>query len=138
MRSIHGAATKTAAVVFAICLVPLAPAQAPAGQAAQGATAAPAGQTVSGADAAPADQASGAANAVVPPGQQATREQLTKLFEVMRLRQQFDSMTKMMPAIIEQQVHAQMDGMAAGLPGGNPLSAQQQAALDKLTAKYLQ
>jgi hypothetical protein len=78
------------------------------------------------------------ATAVVPAGQQATREQLTKLFEVMRLRQQFNSMTKMMPAIVEQQVHEQMAQMAAAIPTGKQLSPQQQAAFDKLTDKYLQ
>lgn len=124
MRQIH-----TAAALLVICLAPLAMAQSPAGQTAQGAEATPAGQ---------AAQAADAAQAVVPLDQQATREQLTKLFEVMRLRQQFDSMTKMMPAIIEQQVHAQMAGMAAAIPGGKQLSPQQQAALDKLSAKYLQ
>ncbi|MGH9591103.1 MAG: DUF2059 domain-containing protein [Terracidiphilus sp.] len=124
MRRIHAAAA-----LLAIFLGPLAMAQAPAGQTAQGAESAPASQ---------AGQAGDAARAVVPTDQQATREQLSKLFEVMRLRQQFDSMTKMMPAIIEQQVHAQMDGMTAAIPGGKPLSPQQQAALDKLSAKYLQ
>lgn len=123
MRLIHAAAA-----LLSICLVPLAMAQSPAGQTTQGA----------GAPADEAAQAADAAQAVVPPDQQATREQLAKLFEVMRLRQQIDSMTKMMPAIIEQQVHAQMAGMEAAIPGGKPLSARQQAALDKLSAKYLQ
>ena len=38
-----------------------------------------------------------ATQASVPPEQQATREQLTKLFEVMRLRQQFDDMMRALP-----------------------------------------
>lgn len=88
--------------------------------------------------AASAAPAPATASAEVLPEQQATREQLTKLFEVMRLRQQFDSMTKMMPAIVEQQVHEQMAQMAAAIPGGKQLSPQQQAAFDKLTDKYLQ
>lgn len=87
---------------------------------------------------APASQAPAGATAVVPADQQATREQLTKLFEVMRLRQQFDSMTKMMPAIVQQEVHQQMEQMAAAIPGGKQLSPQQQTAFDKLTEKYLQ
>lgn len=87
---------------------------------------------------APAAKAPAAEAAVVPPEQQATREQLTKLFQVMRLREQFDSMTKMMPAIVQQQVHEQLSEMAAAIPGGKQLSPQQQAALDKLMAKYMQ
>jgi hypothetical protein len=79
-----------------------------------------------------------ATQAVVPPDQQATREQLTKLFEAMRLRKQFDSMTKTMPAIVERQVYEEMAQMTAATTGGKQLSPQQQAALDKLTAKYLQ
>jgi hypothetical protein len=86
----------------------------------------------------PAAQPSAEASAQVPPDQQATREQLTKLFEVMRLRKQFDSMTKMMPAIVQQQVHEQMAEMAAANPNGKQLSPDQQAAFDKLTEKYLQ
>ncbi|MGH9590764.1 MAG: DUF2059 domain-containing protein [Terracidiphilus sp.] len=121
MRKIYASAG-----LLAICLAPFAARHARAGQTSQTAQAAPAGQ------------AADAAQAVVPPDQQATREQLAKLFEVMRLRQQFDSMTKMMPAIVEQQVHAQMAEMTAEMPGGKQLSPQQQAALDKLTAKYLQ
>lgn len=107
------------AALAVIALAPFAAAQSPAAQPA------------------PA-QAPAATAAVVPPDQQATREQLTKLFEVMRLRQQFDSMTKMMPAIVQQQVHEQISEMAAALPGGKQLSPQQQAAFDKLTNKYLE
>lgn len=87
---------------------------------------------------APATEASAGAPAVVPPDQQATREQLAKLFEVMRLRNQFESMTRMMPAIVRQQVHQQMAEMAAAIPGGKQLSPQQQEALDKLTDKYME
>lgn len=91
------------------------------------------------APAAPATQQPAAEpSAEVPADQQATREQLTKLFEVMRLRKQFDSMTKMMPAIVQQQVHEQMAEMAAAIPNGKQLPADQQAAFDKLTEKYLQ
>ena len=116
MRQIHAAAA-----LLAISLAPLARAQSPAGQTSPQPQAAPAT----------------AAQAVVPPGQQATREQLTRLFQAMRLRQQFDSMTRMMPSIVERQVHDEMAQMTA-TSGGKQISPQQQAALDKLTAKYLQ
>jgi hypothetical protein len=107
-----------AAAILAISFAPLALAQSPAFPPT------------------PAAQAPAAA-AEVPQGQQATREQLTKLFDVMRLRQQFDTMTKMMPTIVQQQVHEQMAQMVAAIPGGTQLSPQQQAAFDKLTEKYL-
>src|SRR6185312_17253531 len=115
MRQIHAAAA-----LLAISLAPFARAKSQAAPATQ------------------ADQMTSAAEAVVPPDQQATREQLTKLFEAMRLRKQFDSMTKTMPAIVERQVHEEMAQMTAATTGGKQLSPQQQATLDKLTAKYLQ
>ena len=124
MRQIHAAAA-----LLAIYLAPLARAQSPAGQTLPQSQAAPATQ---------ADQMAATASVVVPPDQQATREQLTKLFEAMRLRKQFDSMTKTMPAIVEGQVHEEMAQMTAATTGGKQLSPQQQTALDKLTAKYLQ
>ncbi len=124
MRQIHAAAA-----LLAISLAPLVRAQSPAGQSLPQPQAAPATQ---------ADQITSAAQALVPPDQQATREQLTKLFEAMRLRKQFDSMTKMMPSIVERQVHEEMAQMTAATAGGKQLSPQQQTALDKLTAKYLQ
>lgn len=110
-----------AAALAALTIAPWACAQSPA------ASTAPAAQ-----------QPAAEASAEVPPDQQATREQLTRLFDVMRLRKQFDSMTKMMPAIVQQQVHEQMAEMAAAIPNGKQLSPEQQAAFDKLTDKYLQ
>lgn len=115
MKKIHAAA-----VLAALTLAPWTMAQAP------------------DAPSAPAAQQPAAATAQIPPDQQATREQLNRLFEVMRLRKQFDSMTKMMPAIVQQQVHEQMAEMQAAIPNGKQLSADQQAAFDKLTDKYLQ
>lgn len=115
MRKLHAAAA-----LAALTLAPWTIAQAPA------------------APSAPADQQPAETTAEVPAGQQATREQLTKLFEVMRLRKQFDSMTRMMPAIVQQQVHEQMEEMQAAIPNGKQLSPDQQAAFDKLTEKYLQ
>lgn len=74
----------------------------------------------------------------IPVDQQASKEQLTKLFEVMRMRQQFDSMMKMLPNMVQQQVHAQMEELTAKLPGAKQLTPQQQAALDKLMNKYME
>jgi uncharacterized protein len=108
------------AALMGLSMVPAALAQTTASQPAEAATA-------------PA-----AAEAVVPADQQPTKEQLGKLFEVMRLRQQFESMTRMMPAIVQQQVHQQVTEMTAVMPGAKQLTPEQQAALDKLTAKYME
>ncbi len=53
--------------------------------------------------------------APIAPDQQASKEQIAKLFEVMRVKQQMDSMMKMMPTMVQQQMRAQMkelDGQA--------------------------
>ena len=42
--------------------------------------------------------------AAIAPENQATPEQLTKLFEVMRIKQQMQSMRKMVPAMVQQQI----------------------------------
>ena len=83
------------------------------------------------------DQAAATANATIPKDQQATRELLKKLFEVMRLRQQFDAMMKMLPNIVQQQVHAQMEEMTAKLPDDKKPTPEQKIALDKVMRKYM-
>src|SRR5689334_12046215 len=42
--------------------------------------------------------------APLPQDQQAPREQIARLFEVMRLRQQMESMMKSLPAMVQQQI----------------------------------
>jgi hypothetical protein len=79
-----------------------------------------------------------AAVATVPVDQQPTKEQLTKLFEVMRLRQQMDAFLKRVPAMVQQQMKAQTKQMVGSLPNGSALTAEQQAAVDKITTKYMQ
>jgi hypothetical protein len=85
-----------------------------------------------------ADQKIAASEASVPLEQQATRDQLKKLFEVMRLRQQFEDMMKMLPSVVQQQVRAQMDQLKASMPGAKPVDPEQQKALDRLMNKYLE
>lgn len=74
---------------------------------------------------------------VISPDQQPTKEQLAKLFEVMRLRQQLQSYLKMMPAMIQQQIQSQFKEATSKL-GAQPLTADQQAKLDTLMHKYLE
>jgi len=72
------------------------------------------------------------------PDQQPTREQLARLFEAMRLRKQLQGIMNAMPAMIQQQVKAQMEEMTSKLPGAKQLTPEQQAAIDKMMSKYLE
>jgi hypothetical protein len=73
----------------------------------------------------------------IPEDQQPTKDQLAKLFEVMRLRQQLQSYLTMMPAMIQQQIQTQFKDATSKL-GGEPLTADQQAQLDSVMHKYLE
>ena len=75
---------------------------------------------------------------VIPADQQPTSEQLNRLFEVMRLRDQMESVTKMMPAMIQQQVEAQSRQLDEKLMPGVKLNADQQEASRKITQKYME
>jgi hypothetical protein len=87
---------------------------------------------------APADQSAAATTAaVIPPDQQPTKEQLTKLFELMRVHQQVQSMLTMMQSMMQQQLSAQTKERAGKLGGGS-LTADQQAAIAKISDKYMQ
>jgi len=105
----------TAVLGLALMLAPWAVAQASADQ-----PVAPAEETVQ----------------TIPPDQQPTKEQLAKLFEVMHIRQQMDSMMKMLPTLIQKQIQDQTKEMAAKQYGGS-LTPEQQAALDKAMGRYL-
>jgi hypothetical protein len=78
------------------------------------------------------------AAAAIPADQQPTKEQLSKLFEVMRLREQMQNVMKAVPAMVQQQIKAQTDELLAKVPGGKPLTTEQQAAMDKIMNKYMQ
>jgi hypothetical protein len=84
-----------------------------------------------------ADDAAKAAP-VIPVEDQPTKEQLAKLFEVMRLKEQMAAMLKQLPVMMQQQVTTQMKSMEENLPGGNQMTAEQKDAIQKLTAKYME
>jgi hypothetical protein len=108
-------AYKLAAVLgIGLILAPWAVAQAPAGQP-------------------PATPAT----AAIPPDQQPTKEQLTRLFEVMRVRQQVQSVLKVMPAMIQQQMQEQAKEIAAKSPASFQSTPEQQAAVEKVMNKYM-
>lgn len=75
--------------------------------------------------------------AAVPPDQQPTKEQLNKLFEVMHLKDQMQSMMKMMPALIQQQMKEQQKRITSKLPGG-ALKPEQQEDISKVMDKYME
>ncbi len=81
---------------------------------------------------------SSVASAAIPADQQATKEQVEKLFQVMRLRQQMEAMMGMMPRVMEQAYTAQIRSINAKLPPGKRLMPQDQAALEKVMTKYMQ
>jgi len=83
-------------------------------------------------------QATSVSATVIPIDQQPTKEQLAKLFEVMRLRKQMDSVMKMMPTMVQQQIKTQMQELTSKMPGGKQISPEQQAAIDKMMGKYME
>src|ERR1035438_9461581 len=85
--------------------------------------------------AAPAPETATAA--VIPTDQQPTKEQLNKLFEVMHLKDQMQSMMKMMPALIQQQMKEQVSQVTSKLPGG-VLKPEQQEDISKVMDKYME
>ena len=64
-----------------------------------------------------------------------TKEELNRLFDVMKVRVQMDSMLQVMPQTIQQQLQSQQDSFEASAPGGK-LTPEQKAAVGKVTAKY--
>src|SRR4029078_11494559 len=57
--------------------------------------------------------------ALIAPEKQSTAEQLAKLFEVMRIKQQMQSRRTMVPAMVQQQIQSAMKQSEAELPAGS-------------------
>jgi len=74
---------------------------------------------------------------VIPADRQASKEELDKLFTVMRIREQFENSMKALPSMLQQQVKVQARQVTANLPEDQKPTAQQQADIDKLTQKYM-
>lgn len=73
----------------------------------------------------------------IPVEDQATAEQVGRLFQVMRIRQQMETMMKQMSTMMQQQVSQGMKDGAADLPDGKKPSAEQQAERQKLMEKMM-
>jgi TonB family protein len=89
----------------------------------------PAGQTV--------DTIARAVPAAIPADQQATKEQLVKLFELIRVREQVASLTKMIPVLVQQQMTTQMKQLQNN-PAIASIPEEQRQAITKLTNKFME
>jgi hypothetical protein len=78
-----------------------------------------------------------AATPAIPADQQPTPEQLVKMFKLMRVEDQLESITKAMPAIMQQQMAAQMKQIQQDHPEIAAMNEEHQQALAKVTTKYL-
>jgi hypothetical protein len=77
------------------------------------------------------------ATSKIPPEDWASKEQVAKLLEVMRLRQQLASAMKTLPEMIQGQVAAQTRQLASGLPGGRQPTPEEQKRLEAVQQKYM-
>ncbi len=78
-----------------------------------------------------------ASAATVSADQQPTNEQLARLFDVMRLREQMQSMRQMVPSMVQQQIKSAMQQTEADLPAGSKLTAEQHEGMEKVMNKYV-
>jgi hypothetical protein len=76
--------------------------------------------------------------ATVPAEQQPSRAQLDNLFEVMRVRAQMATMTKMMPQLVQQQFTEQLKQMEKNHPEIATTTDEQRQAVAKITGKYME
>lgn len=74
---------------------------------------------------------------VVAPENQATPEQIAKLFEVMRIRQQMQSMKAMIPGMVQQQIQSAMKQSEGALPTGSKLTPEQREKMQAVMSKYV-
>jgi len=74
----------------------------------------------------------------IPPDQQPTKEQLAKLFELMKIREQTAAMMQTLTGMIQEQVRQQEKEMTANQPESAKLTPEKQAALDSLINRYLE
>ena len=75
---------------------------------------------------------------MIPEDQQATKEQLAQLFDVMRVKQQMASMTRSMPAMMQQQFQQQMEQMKQEYPQMSSLPEDRQQAMKKVMNNFME
>jgi uncharacterized protein len=85
----------------------------------------------------PAGQTATAPQTAMTADQQPTAEQLAKLFEVMRLRAQMQSMRQIVPSMVQQQIKSAMQQTESNLPAGTKLTPEQREGMEKVMSKYV-
>jgi hypothetical protein len=80
---------------------------------------------------------SAATSREIPAAEKPSREQLLKLFQVMRIRSQMEEMLRMLPAALQQQLQSEQTEVELSLMQlGGELTAAQKSARDRVTQKY--
>ena len=75
---------------------------------------------------------------LIPEDQQASKEQLAQLFDVMRIKQIMASMTRSMPAMMQQQFQQQMEQMKQDYPQMSSLPEDRQQAIKKVMTSFME
>jgi hypothetical protein len=75
--------------------------------------------------------------AVIAPENQAAPEQLAKLFDVMRIKQQMQSMKTMIPAMVQQQIQSAMKQTEERMPAGSRPTQEQREKMQAIMNKYV-
>jgi hypothetical protein len=79
-----------------------------------------------------------AAIPTVPVDQQATKEQIARLFEAVKIKEQLASVSKMMPTLMQQQFSEQMKQMQKDHPEMKVMTDEQQKDSAKVMAKFME
>ena len=74
---------------------------------------------------------------VIAPENQATTDQLVKLFDVMRIKQQMQSMKMMVPGMVQQQIQSAMRQTEAQFPAQSKLTPEMREKLQSIMNKYV-
>jgi uncharacterized protein len=74
---------------------------------------------------------------LIPSDQQPTQEQLLKLFDAMRIKQQLQSMRQLVPSMVQQQIKSAVQQTEENLPAGRKLTPSQRTAIENIMAKYV-
>jgi uncharacterized protein len=74
---------------------------------------------------------------VIAPENQPSTEQLTKLFDAMRIKQQMQSMKLMIPGMVQQQIQSAMKQSEAELPAGSKLTPEKREKMQAIMSKYV-
>ncbi len=75
--------------------------------------------------------------AAIAPENQASTEQLTKLFDVMRIKQQMASMRMMVPGMVQQQIQSAVKQTEENLPAGTKLTQEQRDKMQAIMSTYV-